>query len=158
MKNFKILSTIKFLFTLALLVSITAACSNSTSSKEEIHPEAVGFILRLNGDTIVEKYPDQDLINNFPTLTAGDETAGITISFLDEDGNEFTPDEPEVFLDFKVSDTNVIQIEQHDGELWEFHVVALAEGSSNLTLSLMHDNHPDYTGTPIEITVNAAAQ
>lgn len=157
MKNYSLLSTIKYVLTFILLVSVTAACSNSTSSEEE-HPEPVGFILYLNGDMVVEKYPNEDLINNFPTLTAGDETAGITISFLDDAGNEFTPDEPELYLDFEVSDPNAIEIEQHAGELWEFHVLALAEGNPNLTLFLMHDDHPDFESAPITITVNAATE
>lgn len=158
MKNFKVLSTIKYVFTLLVLVSITAACSNSTSGEEEIHQDAEGFVLRLNGDIIVEKNPNEDLINNFPELTVGEETAGIEVSFTD-DGVEFTPDEPELYLDFAISNPDKIQIEQHEGEFWEFHVRALEEtGSSPVTLTilLMHNDHDDFQGGPIEITVNPA--
>ncbi|MDZ7756431.1 hypothetical protein [Rhodohalobacter sp.] len=111
----------------------------------------------MNGDDIVEKYPNQDLINNFPEIESDDETALIEIFFIDDDGNEFVPDEPEVYLDFEISDSNIIEIEQHDGELWEFHVLGLQEGTANLTLLLMHDGHPDFESPAIEVTVVPAA-
>ncbi len=153
MKKYNLYSVLKNVFVLLLLVTVTASCSNSASSEEETHPEAVGVVLYLNGDLIVEKYPSQDLINNFPTIDEGNETALISTLFIDEDGNEFIPDEPEVSLGFEISDSNIIEIEQHEGELWEFHVKGLQAGTATLTLQLMHDDHPDFESPAIEIEV-----
>lgn len=77
----------------------------------------------------------------------------ISTLFIDEDGNEFIPDEPEVSLGLEISDTNIIEIEQQDGELWEFHVVGRNAGTATLTLQLMHDGHPDFESPAIEIEV-----
>ncbi len=147
---------IKTVLTILIFAGLTAACSNSTSGEEHEHPEAEGFVLKLNGDTIVEKLPDQDLINNFPTLTAGDETAAIQVYFISHNGDEFIPDESGLTLQFTISDENIFEIEQHDGELWEFHVQALSEGSANLGITLDHNGHPDFEAPEFPITVTAA--
>lgn len=153
MKKYNLFSVIKNVFVLLLIATVGISCSNSASSEEEMHQDAEGFVLKLNGDNIVEKYPNQDLVNNFPEIEAGDETALINVFFIDDDGNEYVPDEPEVYLDFEISDTNIIATEQHEGEFWEFHVLGLQEGTANLTLRLMHDDHPDFESPAIGITV-----
>lgn len=153
MKKYSLYSILKNVFVLLMIASVSISCSNSASTEDEVHQDAEGFVLKLNGDNIVEKYPNQDLVNNFPEIEQGDETALIEIFFIDDDGNEFVPDEPEVFLDFEISNTNIIDIEQHEGEFWEFHVLGLQEGTANLTLELMHDDHPDFESPAIEITV-----
>ena len=153
MKKYRLYSVFKNVFALLLIATLSISCSNSASTEEEVHQDAEGFVLKLNGDNIVEKFPNQDLVNNFPEIDVNDETALIEVFFIDDDGNEFVPDEPEVFLDFEISDTNIIEIEQHDGELWEFHVLGLQEGTSDLTLLLMHDDHPDFESPAINISV-----
>jgi hypothetical protein len=153
MNKHSLYSVLNNVFVLLLIAVVTVSCSNSASSEEETHPEPTGFVLYLNGDLIVEKYSGQDLINNFPSIEEGDETALINVLFIDEDGNEFIPDEPEVYLNFEISDTNIIDTEQHDGELWEFHVLGLQAGTATLTLQLMHDNHPDFESPAISIEV-----
>lgn len=153
MKKYNLYSVLKTAFVLLLIVSVNISCSNSASTEEEVHQDAEGFVLKLNGDNIVEKYPNQDLVNNFPEVNVNDETALIEIFFIDDDGNEFIPDEPEVFLGFEISDSNIIEIEQHEGELWEFHVKGVQEGNADLTLLLMHDDHPDFESPAINISV-----
>lgn len=153
MKKYTLYSLLKNVFVLLMIASVSISCSNSASTEEEVHQDAEGFVLKLNGDNIVEKYPNQDLVNNFPEIAVNDETALIEVFFIDDDGNEFIPDEPEVYLDFEVSDSNIIEIEQHEGELWEFHVKGLQEGSAALTLLLMHDDHADFESPSISISV-----
>lgn len=156
MKNFKILSTIKFLFTLVLLVSITAACSNSTSGNEEEHPEPEGFVLKMNGQIIVEQLPDQSVTGEFQ-LTANDTTDLVTIFFLDHDSNEFQPEEAENSLDYEFDNEGIANFEQNaeDGK-WSFLIHAEAEGTTNLRLKLMHNGHEDFTTQYFPINVTAA--
>lgn len=155
MKNFKILSTIKFLFTLVLLVSITVACSNSTSGNEEEHSEPEGFVLKMNGQIIVEQLPDQSVTGEFE-LTAGQETDLVTIFFLDHDGEEFQPEEAENSLGYEFDTQGIANFEQHteDGK-WSFHIHAEAEGTTNLRLKLMHSGHSDFTTQYFPINVAA---
>ncbi|MAO65874.1 MAG: hypothetical protein CL666_12845 [Balneola sp.] len=156
MNNKTLFNNIKTVFALFIIAGLISACSNSTSGEEQEHPEAEGLVLKLNGDTIVEKYPDQEIINNFPELTTGDETAAIQVYFIDHDGDEFIPDEEGLSLDFEISDNNVFEIEQHEGEMWEFHVHAHSEGTATLKIFLMHNGHPDFEIPAFPITVNAA--
>lgn len=153
MKKYSLYSVLKNVFMLLLIATLTVSCSNSASSEEETHPEPTGVVLYLNGDLIVEKYSGQDLINNFPPIEKDSVTALINTLFIDEDGNEFIPDEPEAYLNFEISNTNIIEIEQHEGELWDFHVKGRQAGTTTLTLQLMHDNHPDFESPAISIQV-----
>lgn len=154
MKNIDLFKILKTVLTLLIIAGLSYACTNSVSDDDHAEPE--GFVLKLNGDTVVEKFPDEDLVNNFPELTAGDETAAIHIYFINHDGEEFIPDESGLSLEFSISDDNVFEVEQHDGEDWEFHVHAHSAGTATLRISLMHNGHPDYEAPEFSITVNAA--
>ncbi|SMO82258.1 hypothetical protein [Gracilimonas mengyeensis] len=156
MKKAHILSAVKSVFTFVILVAIATACSNSTSNDEEHeHPEPEGALLTLNGEVVVAKYPDNDnLINNFPSVTAGDQTGLITVQFIDHDGDPVEIEEPEAYLRFNISNSSVIDVEQPED--WAFLVTALSEGSAELTMELMHEDHPDFTLPAFTIEVMAA--
>lgn len=156
MNNNTLFKNIKTVFALLIVAGLISACSNSASGVEHDHPEPEGLILKLNGDTIVEKYPEQEIINNFPQLTAGDTTAAVKVYYIDHDGDEFIPDEDGLTLGFTISDNNIFEIEQHEDEIWEFHVHAHSEGIATLQIFLMHNGHPDFEIPAFPITVKAA--
>ncbi len=141
---------------LFLLVSgLFIACDNSTSSEED-HEDASGFRLIMNGQTVVEQLPGGTLTGEFE-LTPGEETALITIYFLDEDGDQFQPDEPEFSLGATFSADGIAEFEQHEEDgTWSFHIHAEAEGITNMTLQLMHNGHSDFNTQAIHVHVEAA--
>ena len=141
---------------LLLITGLFAACSNSTGSEEE-HNEPEGFRLKMNGQTVVEQLPDADLTGEFE-LEPGEETALITIFFIDHDGDEFQPDEPEYSLGAEFEEDGIAEFEQHaeDGK-WSFHIHAESEGITDLTLMLMHNGHSDFDTQEIHVHVEAAS-
>ncbi len=142
---------------LVVLVSgLFVACSNSTSSEEE-HADASGFRLYMNGAVVVQQLPGGTLTGEFE-LEPETETPLITIQFLDEDGDEFQPDEPEFSLGATFSTDGIAEFEQHaeDGT-WSFHIHAEAEGITNMTLQLMHNGHSDFNTQAIHVHVEAEA-
>lgn len=155
MKKYNFLSVVKTVFTFILLATISIACTNSTSSDDD-HGDAEGFRLKLNGQTVVEQLPDQNIDGEFD-LTEGEETDLITIFFLDHDGVEFQPEEDSFTLGHEFDDEGIVEFEQHaeDGK-WSFHLHAEAEGVTNLRLMLMHSGHSDFTSQDIHIHVEAA--
>ncbi|MDR9418602.1 hypothetical protein, partial [Gracilimonas sp.] len=155
MKKFNLSYYIKSVFTLLLLVSFTAACSNSTSGEEEEHSDPEGFVLKMNGQIIVEQLPGESITGEFE-LAPGEETDLITIFFLDDDGDEFQPDEEEVSLGVEFDESGIAEFEQHseDGK-WSFHLHAESEGITDMRLMLMHGDHSDFTTQDIHVHVEA---
>lgn len=156
MKNYSLFTLYKNALFLLLIGIVSVSCSNSASTKDEEHEheDAEGVILKINGETVVEKQPNQSLKNNFPSLVAGEKSSLIEVVFLDHDGHEFLPDDPELFLNFELSESNVINIKQTEDEPWSFRVEALAEGTTELIVLLMHHDHPDFESPAIEIHVD----
>ena len=154
MNKSKIYAAFKSLFTLLLLVSFAAACSNSTSSEDD-HEEVEGFRLVMNGQTLVEQLPDQDVTGEIE-LVPGQETDLITVYFLDHDGEQFQPDDDELSLGYAFDDEGIVEFEQHaeDGK-WSFHLHAEAEGNTNMRIRLMHGTHSDFTSQNIHVHVEA---
>lgn len=159
MKNYSLLSTIKYVFTLLVLVSFTAACSNSTSDEEEEHSDPEGFVLKMNGQDIVTQTPGGSVSGEFE-LEPGQETDLITLWFYDADGDEFQPEEDENSLGYEFEDAGIAEFEQHaeDGK-WSFHIHASdTEGITELRLMLMHSGHSDFTTQDIHVHVEAPTE
>lgn len=154
MKDYTLFTILKNAFFLLLIGFVGISCSNSASSKDEVHEEAEGFVLKMNGEIIVEKLPHQSLKNSFPPLKAGEETELIQTFFLDQEGHEFLPDEPGVSLKLELSESGIINLKQTDEEPWGFRVEAIAEGTAKLTLKLMHYDHPDFESPAITIQIS----
>ena len=141
-----------FLFSV-LGLFVLSACSNSTSGEEEEHSDPEGFRLTMNGATLIEQLPGGSLTGEIE-LTPGEETDLITIWFLDDDGDQFQPDEPEYSLAAEFDDLGIAEFEQHeeDGK-WSFHIHAEAEGITDMHLKLMHNDHSDFTTQGIHVHV-----
>lgn len=160
MKKYTFFSTAKSISTFALFISailIFSSCDNSTGNDDDHeHSDPEGIRLILNGATVVEQLPDQDVTGEFE-LEPGQETELITVYFLDHDGDEFQPDEEEYSLSYMFDDEGIAKFEQHeeDGK-WRFHLHAEAEGITNMQILLMHGDHSDFTSEKIHVHVESA--
>ena len=143
------------LFTTALIL-ISSACSNSTSSDDHEHADAEGFILKLNGQEIVRQDPGGTLTGEIE-IEPGEETDLITIYFLDDDGDEFQPEEDEYSLGYEFDEDGIVEFEQHDEDgKWSFHLHAEnIEDHTELTLKLLHGSHSDFTTQDIHVHVES---
>lgn len=144
------------LFGILILSLFASACSNSTSGEEEHHNDPEGFLLKMNGQIVVQQLPNQEITGGFE-LMPGEETDLITIYFLNDEMEEFQPDEPEYSLGYEFETDGVAEFEQHseDGR-WSFHLHAETEGVTDLELKLMHNDHDDFTSQKIHVHVESA--
>ncbi len=146
---------------LALAASLVCfACSgcnddNPVDGDNSVHAEAEGLVLRLNGVEIVRV--DSGVVSGAINATEGQQTALIHVRFLDADGDEFLPSSPDFHLGFTIADLSVIEIEQHAGEVFDFHVTGLEHGQTSLVVRLIHVDHDDFLTPPIPVTVEPAA-
>ncbi|NGP76047.1 hypothetical protein G3570_05360 [Balneolaceae bacterium YR4-1] len=153
MKLFNKFSTNTLLITLAVLLITATACNNPASSEEEEHPEPAGVLLKMNGQEIA-RYEDNSVTGQIE-VNAGEETTLIRLFFLDDSGNEFQPDEPELSLQWRDINTAIADVEQHseDGK-WAFHIHGEAQGNTSVVFQLLHDGHSDFDTQPIPVVVN----
>ncbi|MTI86388.1 MAG: hypothetical protein FH748_00310 [Balneolaceae bacterium] len=153
MKNYTLFSAVKTAFVLSFVLFTISSCSNSTANEEEEEIHAEGFVLKMNGQNVIEQLPGQEISGQF-NLTVGQETDLITIYFIDDEGDQFQPEEDEVSLSSQFSTSGVAEFEQHaeDGT-WSFHLHGESGGSTQLTLKLLHGDHSDFTTKPIPINV-----
>lgn len=139
-----------FTFLIAMLL---VGCNNPVQSEEEHHQEADGAVFKMNGEEIV-RYENGESSGSID-VNKGEETPLITIYFLDEEGNEFQPDDPENSLSWKDIDTAIADVEQHDQDgKWSFHISGLSQGSTTVTFQLFHNGHSDFDMQNITINVN----
>ncbi|GAB5408634.1 MAG: hypothetical protein BalsKO_09990 [Balneolaceae bacterium] len=156
MKNLSFLHSLKTLSIITLSALIFVSCDNSTGSEEEEHSEPAGFRLKMNGSVVVEQLPGETITGEFE-LEPEQETPLITIFFLAEDGDEFQPDEPEYSLNATFDTDGIAEFEQHEEDgTWSFHIHAEAEGITNMTLQLFHNDHSDFNTQDIHVHVEAA--
>ena len=154
MKKLSIYAAKAVLYTL-LLTTTFIACSNSTSSDDDHdHSSPEGIRLKVSGTTVVEQLPDETLTGSFE-LDEGDETSLITVYFLDHDGDEFQPEDDEYSLNVAFDDEGIVEFEQHaeDGK-WSFHLHAEAEGMTDMTIQLFHNDHSDFDSQKIHVHVH----
>ncbi|MDZ7715471.1 MAG: hypothetical protein U5J95_04585 [Balneolaceae bacterium] len=142
-----------FILIATILSLVIISCSNPASSEEEHELEAEGAVLILNGQEVV-RYEDGTVTGQLE-VDEGQETALISIFFLDHDGDQFQPDEPEFSLNWRDINTSIADIEQHneDGK-WRFHLHGEAQGNTTVIFQLFHNDHADFETASIPVVVN----
>lgn len=157
MKNNTLIIPIKYLFLFISLIVLAPACSNSTSGDDEHeHEEADGFFLVMDADTIVTQLPKATVEGSI-ALTVGEETSLIAIYFIAPDGDEFQPEGEEHNLVSELSQDGIVIFEHNDSDKWSFRLKAETAGTTNLTLFLYHEDHPDFETQTIPVTVTSAS-
>lgn len=158
MRRINLISVVKSLVLFSAISLFAISCSNSTSGEEEEHNEPAGFVLKMNGQIMVQQLPGQDVTGEFE-LTQGEETDLITIYFLNDEAEEFQPEEAEYSLGYEFETDGIAEFEQHteDGK-WSFHIHAESEGITDMQLKLMHGDHSDFSTQSIHVHVEGQVQ
>lgn len=161
MKKYTFSSAVNSIAAILLLSVLAVSCSNSVGSDDDEHEEhsdPFGVALILNGVEIATQedglvsYASGDHID----IPAGDETDLITIRFIAEDGDRFEPHADEGYsLQWSVTNEEALEVEQHNEDgAWQFHLVGVSVGSSEIEFSLFHNDHSDFTSQPFAVEVH----
>ena len=119
---------------------------------EEQHAEADGLVLRMGGEDIVTVW--QGVAGGEIEVHHEEFTDPIEVFFLGPDSTLFQPDEPEFSLGAVIGDPAIAGHEELSQ--WSFRLEGLLEGMTDLTLSLIHEGHADFTSPPLPVSVQAA--
>ena len=120
---------------------------------EEEHAEAIGLIVRDSGTEIFRVESGQ--VTGEIEVGHGLKTALLSVRFIAEDGDLFTPDEDDNYaLDWEIADESIAEVEQYaeDGA-WNFHIIGLEEGQTTIRIKINHGGHADFVSPEIEIHV-----
>lgn len=116
------------------------------------HEEAVGVILSIGGNEVL-RATDTDGAATMPNPPAVGQTSDvITVSFLSEDGDIFTPDDADFSLGVEVNGTS-ITTPSVDAAGYTFTIQGASSGTSTINIVLNHDGHVDYRSVPITVVV-----
>lgn len=134
------------------------ACSDDPVGIDDDHEEDVeGVELVLNGEVIASYDGDARTWTGEIEVTEGEETAHITLRFVDHDGGEVTP-EDETYLEVDIGDATIAEFEQDTPGEFGGRVHGIVTGETEAVFKLMHgeigSGHPDFETTAVRIQVN----
>ena len=143
------------IFTLALFIASCGDDDNPVDHDDhDDHAEAIGLIIRDSGAEIIRV--ESGAVTGEIEVGHGKETALLSVRFIAEDGDLFTPDEDDDYsLGWEIADESIAEVEQHaeDGA-WNFHILGLEEGETTIRLKINHGDHADFVSPEIEIHVS----
>ena len=114
---------------------------------------AIGLIVRDSGTEIVRVESGQ--VTGEIEVGHGKETALLSVRFIAEEGDIFTPDEKDGYaLHWEIADESIAEVEHHaQDSAWAFHIVGLAEGQTTIRIKINHGSHDDFVSPEIKIHV-----
>jgi hypothetical protein len=150
MKNISML-----ILALSVLIFLNSCSDDINSPEEHFEPEGWVFI-DGTGARFMQIFqgtfkPGSDEQFKVPL---GDETDRLKIKFLNKNGVEIDPPTSEDYtLSWQIKDGSKLKLEQHDGEEWEFHLIGLDLGETEIQFHVYHDGHSDVRSGFIKVKV-----
>ncbi len=142
---------------IALLAFSVISCSEDDPvSEQHDHAEADGLVLK-SGSDIVMRIDEGEFDTNYLSkisLKEGEAMSDLEVFFLDHDGDEFQTDDEDKSLGWIIDDETILQLTPKTDNKWMFDLEALKEGTTDLEIRILHNDHPDFKSPkiPVEVT------
>lgn len=132
------------------------ACGDDPVGVEEEHTEPHGLSVTMSGQPVASYDMDTGWTGDMQ-VAAGEETAHLEVTFLDEDGDPLTPEDDE-YLEVVIGDVNVAGWEQDSPGEFGGHLMGVAPGQTDAVFRLMHGavgvGHADFVTSGVVVQVN----
>lgn len=124
------------------------------------HVDAFGIVILAGDEQLaIQEFTEITYADgNSITLTEGETTPVLSVKFLNEDGSFFVPEDDSYFLEWAISNTNVLSMQPIQGAVWDFTATAESVGQAQVVFDLIHVDHSDYTSLPFLFEVVAEAE
>lgn len=143
----------KYAAMFAITLSLFVGCNNSTSAEEEQEP--VGIRVKLNNALVAEQLANGTVQGTINITQSQSNT--YQVLFVDDAGEEFTPELEEHSLEAVSSNANVsVTAVNFSQAPFTVSLTGSAHGSAELTLTMLHVGEAEFISRPI--TVNVAGQ
>ena len=133
------------------------ACSDDPTGLDDHQEDVEGVELVLNGAVIASYDGESRTWTGEVDVAEGEETAHITVRFVDHDGNAITL-EDETYLEVDIEDETIAGFEQDTPGEFGGHVLGILAGETEAIFKLMHgavgSGHADFETTAVHIHVN----
>jgi hypothetical protein len=140
----------------ALMAFAFISCSEDDPvSDQHDHAEAEGLVIKYSGNTIMRIFEGEfdDLYAKKITLDEGSSMPALEVFFLDHDGDEFQTDDTDKSLGWLIGDETVLKLIPDSEQKWMFELEALKEGTTDLEIRILHNDHPDFKSPKIPVEV-----
>ena len=128
-----------------------AACGTDPDNGEEHHePEKVELV--LSGQVVASYVASTGTWTGELEVDVDEETAHITVRFLDEDDEVIQGEDLSLRVD--VEDESIAEWEQDKPGEFGGHLHGKSEGETDVTFNLMHGDHADFTTKPVHAHVH----
>lgn len=136
----------------AFLLSACGDDDNPVDGDHDEHAEAFGVVVLDSGAEIARD--EAGTVTGEIEVGVERETALLSVRFLAEDGDLFTPDDDDETLGWEIADTSIADVEHHEEDgAWRFHVAGHVAGVTTIRIQINHGDHADFVSRPIEIHV-----
>lgn len=144
-----------------LVAAVTAlsfsACESDPKSSQSGHFHAEGIELRDSGIKVFRYF--QGVIDSSVSAEI-DVDMGLSpllrLSFLGSDGSNIgTPESDDHTLGWIIGDTDILGVEQHEGEVWDFHLLGKKPGETTIEFRIYHGDHYDFRTIDLPVHVEA---
>lgn len=150
-------TTLLSFITIALSISLLTGCGSD--SDHDDHDEVpVGLVLSVNDRTELAMQEETTVTyasGNHIELSEGATLGPISVEFISDDGDRFTPHSDEGFsLQYSAGKSNVVSLEPGNSE-WTFQIIGNSADDTTITIELMHNGHADFESQPFQVRVNS---
>lgn len=136
-------------------IFLVFSCSEKTDiTSPGDHTEAVGMVVYYNGTPyfrIKEGRIDSTIAKEFALKL--NQVLEFEVKFIDEDGEEVIPREPEKSLSWIIDDTTMVEIKLLPNEKWKLQAIGKKIGSTFIEFRLNHGDHPDFKTPKVPLVV-----
>jgi hypothetical protein len=133
------------------------ACSDDPVGLDDHEEDVEGVELVLNGAVIASYDGESRTWTGEMDVNEGEETAHVTVRFVDHDGDAITLDD-DTYLEVDIEDETIAGFEQDTPGEFGGHVVGILAGETEAIFKLMHgavgSGHADFETTAVHIHVN----
>lgn len=141
----------------AMVLAVALAACSETMTEPDDHAEPEGVELVMGGNVIASYDGDTQTWTGELEVDAGEETAHISVRFVDHDGDPI-PIDDDLYLEVDVEDESIAEFEQDTPGEFGGHLHGHMEGETDVTFKLMHgevgSGHADFVTQPVHAHVH----
>lgn len=134
---------------IGLMMLTATACKKH---HHDDHAELNGFKLLQNGRIVAQQ--NGTTVSGAVTISVGTANPVFTVVFVEADGHDYSDFSAEDSLLVEVANTSVAAVQAGPGR-WEFRLNGIAQGTTTITVNLMHSGHKDFESRPVPVTVGS---